>query len=322
MLVPTISIAQGLRSRRPGRTCVRSRAAALVAVGLALAVFLGGAHSARADRVHDLSHALVHGKRATTRISAAESLIRLRDPRSLKSLVRALRDPNHRVRALAASALGRLGVVDALPALEGARRDTSITVRRNAIAAIESIRARQDEAARKLAAVDIAPRHAAAIAGSPLVTPEADEEIPAPQRLYVMLKSAIDKSSGAGPKARLARASHMRSLMADHLEQTRNVTLIPSRARALTVDPYAIDLTMVKLSRVERESNIEVECEIRVAISTPQGKMLSFLTGGAKVQVPRATFREQFLPQLRREALEGAVRSVHRDLIEHLAKLP
>ncbi len=236
--------------------------------------------------------------------------------------MRALRDSNRRVRALAASALGRLGVPDALPALEGARRDSSITVRRNAIAAIESIRARQAETARKLAAVDIAPRHAAAIAGSPLVTPAAVDEAPAPERLYIMLKSAIDKSSGAGPKARLARASHMRSLMADQLEQTRNVTLIPSGARALTVDPYAIDLTMVKLSRVEREANIEVECEIRVAISTPQGKMLSFLTGGAKVQVPRATFRDEFLPQLRREALEGAVRSVHRDLIEHLAKLP
>ncbi len=295
--------------------------AALVAIGLAVAILAGGARAARADRVHDLSHALVHGKRATTRISAAESLGRLRDPRSLKSLVRALRDPHHRVRALAASALGRLGAPDALAALEGARRDSSITVRRNAIGAIESIRARQAESARAGAAVDIAPRHAA-IAGSLLVRPAAVEEAPPAERLYVMLKSAIDKSSGAGPKGRLARASRMRTLMADHLEQTRNVTLIPSGARALTVDPYAIDLTMVKLSRVEREANIEIECEIRVAISTPQGKMLSFLTGGAKVQVPRATFRDEFLPQLRREALEGAVRSVHRDLIAHLAKLP
>jgi hypothetical protein len=287
-----------------------------------VAVLAGGARAARADRVHDLAHALVHGKRATTRISAAQSLVRLRDPRSLGSLVRALRDPNHRVRALAASALGRLGVPDALAPLEGARRDSSITVRRSAIAAIESIRARQGEGARKVAAVDIAPRHAATIAGSPLVTPAAVEQAAPPQRFHVILKSAIDKSSGAGPRARMERARHMRALMADHLEQTSNVTLIPSGARALTVDPYAIDMTMVKLSRVERAANIEVECEIRVAISTPQGKMLSFLTGGAKVQVPRATFREQFLPQLRREALEGAVASVHRDLIVHLARLP
>ena len=286
-----------------------------------MVILAGGARAARADRVHELSHALVHGKRATTRISAAESLGRLRDPRSLKSLVRALRDPNHRVRALAASALGHLGEPDALAALEGARRDSSITVRRSAIAAIESIRAGQAGSARARASVDIAPRHAA-IAGSPLVTPPAVDEAPPPERLYVMVKSAIDKSSGAGPKARMARASRMRSLMADHLEQTRNVTLVPSGARALTAEPYAIDLTMVKLSLVEREAKVEIECEIRVAISTPQRKMLSVLTGGAKVQVPRATFRDEFLPQLRREALEGAVRSVHRDLIAHLARLP
>jgi hypothetical protein len=50
--------------------------------------------------------------------------------------------------------------------------------------------------------------------------------------------------------------------------------------------------------------------------------MLSFLTGGAKVQVPRGTFREHYLPQLRGEAIEGAVRSVHGDLVAFLKKQP
>jgi hypothetical protein len=50
--------------------------------------------------------------------------------------------------------------------------------------------------------------------------------------------------------------------------------------------------------------------------------MLSFLTGGAKVQVPRSTFRVQYEPQLKREALENAIKSVHGDLVKYLRNRP
>jgi hypothetical protein len=140
--------------------------------------------------------------------------------------------------------------------------------------------------------------------------------------IYVTLKSASDESSGrAGHAARRTRASRMRSLMQRHLERSQGVTVVASDSESMA-DPYAIDLTMRRLSRVERGPHVEVECEIRVAVSTREGKMLSVLTGGAKVQVPRDTFRDEFMPRLRREALEGAVRSVHRDLLAYLAKLP
>lgn len=325
---------------------------------IALVVLTDGA--ARAERVHDLSRALLHGRLAKTRISAAVSLGRLRDPRSVKWLTQALGDDrDHRVRAEAADALGQLGEPAALPALRRARRDRSPAVRRQALAAIAHIRdaeaavarARASRAARWSSAES--PRApAAVIAGRDVSSPAgppsdargasraaaADAHVDAAagpsgqQRIYVTLKSASDKSVGvAAPATRQERASRMRTLMAGHLSRSPTVTVVPpggagSAARHVAshaaTDPYGIDLTVVKLGRIERPAQIEIECEIRVAISTPEGKMLSLLTGGAKVQVPRATFRDEFLPELHREALEGAVRSVEHDLIDHLARLP
>ena len=46
--------------------------------------------------------------------------------------------------------------------------------------------------------------------------------------------------------------------------------------------------------------------------------MLSFLSGGAKVQVPKRTFDAKYLPNLRKEALENAMRGMFDKLLAHL----
>lgn len=309
MSSPAISIRQG--------PCLRRRASSRAVVVAALFLALLGAgpraalgERARAERVHDLSRALVQGRSVKARVSAAAELDRLRDPRAQRALIQALSDRSFLVRQRAAIALGHLGDPSALPALERARRDPRRAVRREVIAAIDLIRERQ----RALAATrPAASRDARGLASYPRPAPRADQ-------IHVMLKSASDKSEGAPTTVRQTRARRMRSLMVDQIERSHDVMLVPSVSAYPSIDPYGIDLTVVKLDQVERGANIEVECEIRVAISTREGKMLSVLTGGAKVQVPRATFREQFLPQLRGEALEGAVRSVHRDMVGYLVK--
>jgi hypothetical protein len=321
---------QGLRSSwRPGASRRRAPSAAQAAVALALAVLLllGGSHAARAEeRVHDLSRLLLHGKRVKTRVSAATALDRMRDPRSLDPLVRALGDRSYLVRAAVATALGHLGDPAALPALERARLDPRRAVRRQVITAIELIRDKQRvlSARETRLAVPVGGGDAKRPPSTPLGTPAAPaQNQPISRRVYLMLKSASDKSIGsAAPRVREMRARRMRSLMVDQLERNRNVMLVPSSSRDPAIDPYTVDLTVVKLDEVERGHHIEVACEIRAAISTHEGKMLSFLTGGAKVQVPSTSYRQAFLPQLRREALEGAVRSVHGDLIAYLSKLP
>ena len=288
---------------------------------LAAALGLGaGAGSARAEKVHDLSNLLVHGKTEKERIAAAVSLGRLRDDRALKPLVRALSDESNVVRALAATALGYLNQSAALPALQRASKDPDTTVRRRATEAIASIRqgasggataaAPPVQAARynKLANYAIAPHE-------PARTPQ----------VYVMVKSTQDKSAGSAPvKIRQMQATTMRTMIMDELKRDQQVTLMQTTpaAAATGVEPYSIDVTIMRLDRTERGAHVEIECEIRIAVSNERGKMLSFLTGGAKVQVPKRTFRAAYEPQLRREALENAVKSVRQDLVAYLRNRP
>ncbi len=294
-----------------------SLALGLLAAALALVLAPAGA---RADRVQDLSRALISGKTEKSRISAAVSLGRLKDARALKPLVRALQDDSNVVRALAATGLGHLGDPAALPALQRAGQDRDSTVRRRALDAIAQIRSGSSGAtvaARSLATTPArGPNNMANYAIAP------HEERPTPQ-VFVILKSTQDKSMGNTPsKVRQQRAIQMRSLVVDQLRRDQTVTLMASVATEVGIDPYAMDVTIMKLERFERGPFVEVECEIRVAISDRRGKMLSFLTGGAKVQVPRSTFRLQYETQLKREALENAVKSVHGDLIKYLRNRP
>jgi len=285
-----------------------------------LALLLGGA-SAHADRIGDLALALTTGKTEKTRISAAVSLGRLKDARSVKPLVRALSDDSNVVRALAATALGHLGDPAALPALQRtSSTDSDQTVRRRAVDAIALIRSGASSSAVAARSLAITPARGAGNLANYAIAPREARVTP---QVFLVLKSTQDKSLGNAPvKLRQARATQMRTLILDQLRRDQTVTLMSSLAAEVGVDPYAMDVTIMKLERAERGPFVEVECEIRVAVSDRRGRMLSFLTGGAKVQVPRSTFRVQYEPQLKREALENAVKSVHGDLVKYLRNRP
>ncbi|HUS64734.1 MAG TPA: HEAT repeat domain-containing protein [Kofleriaceae bacterium] len=290
----------------------------LLAAGFGLGA---GAGTARAEKVHDLSQLLAHSKSEKERIAAAVSLGRLRDDRALKPLVRALSDESNVVRALAATALGYLDQPAALPALQRASRDPDMTVRRSATEAIATIRR---SASATGGAVASAPVQAARYdkLANYAIAPHEPARTP---QVYVMVKSAQDKSLGSAPvKARQLQANAMRSMMVDELKRDQQVTLMQGTAAAAQtgLEPYSIDVTITRLERMERGAHVEIECEIRVAVSDERGKMLSFLTGGAKVQVPKRTFRNAYEPQLKREALENAVKSVRQDLVAYLRNRP
>lgn len=297
-------------------TLLRVFRTGIVTIAVMLMLGLG---TARADQVHALSRTLVHSKNTKARISAAVSLGRMKDKRALKALVHALRDDSRVVRAVAATALGHLGNDAALPALQQATRDKDSLVRKRATEALASIRNRV-ASSRPVASP---PTKTASARPSPSRAGfgnKASRVGPEPT-LFVAIRSAADESKEqATVKERKLRANAMRGFMLSELRGRQDVTMSQGEADALQLAHNSIDLSITKLDRVERGRFIEIECEIRIAISNERGKMLSFLTGGAKVQVPRVGFRLQYLPQLRQEAIENAVKSVHQDLLSYLRR--
>ena len=139
-------------------------------------------------------------------------------------------------------------------------------------------------------------------------------------------KSATDDSVGkrtkGNKKLRKRRAARMRKLLESEFKATADVTTNLSKASSFGLERSTIDASITRLDRRVRGPYIEIECEIRLAISDDRGKMLSFLTGGAKVQIPKRTFRKKYLRQIQLEAIENAVKSAHQDLITHLRRHP
>lgn len=288
--------------RRTADSLLRRSLAALIFCGALIA----GTAELGADELPALTAKLEHARSEKARIAAVVSIGRLRDRRALRPLIQALRDPSHVVRSVAASALGHLGDQRALPALRRARkRDRDRGVRRRAAAAIDSIerRTRRPRASqRRLAHYRLAGR-----------------EAPRTPEFYLVVESARDQSRGRASRTlRQRRAAAMREWLLDELRENHRVTLSEERAAKLDLEPYGLDLSITHLRRRRRGAIVEVSCEVRVAISDRRGKMLSFLTGTAAVQVPRRGFRRQYEVDMQKEAVENAVKSVHQDLVTFL----
>ncbi|HEY1555433.1 MAG TPA: HEAT repeat domain-containing protein [Kofleriaceae bacterium] len=289
------------------------RVVALVAMIVALAAI---PRPAFADRVDELAQ-MLSSSSEKTRISAVVSLARLGDKRTLRPLVVALHDPSAQVRALAAAALGRLGHKAALPSLRNAATDdTDATVRKHArLAAVAVAKANglPDELPAQPAGTQAKiSRHGSGFGRSPHAVADVPD-------LYVVVKTWSDDSPGKADKeTRKAHAEIVKQALLDSFRAAPQVTMTESEGKRWGLDPRHIDLSVVKMSVVQTGGMIEVEAELRLAISDESGKMLSFLSGGAKVQVPQGKFDMRYLPNMRKEALESAMRGMFDKLLAHL----
>jgi hypothetical protein len=293
----------------PGRTL--ARLIATVAVGVLL---LG--RTARADERIDQLTTMLASSSEKTRLSAVVALARLGDRRTLKPLVTAMHDPDAQIRAIAATALGHLGHKAALPTLRAAANDdTDEAVRtkaRDATIAVAKAnhlpddlpKADPDREAREA-------RHSGFGHSPQAVTDQPD--------LYVLVKTSSDDSPGKADKpTRKINADIVRTTLVDSFRAAPQVTMIASEAQRWGLDPRHLDVSVVKLDVNQSGAYVEIDTELRLAISDDTGKMLSFLSGGAKVSIPRGKFNPRFLPDLRKEALEGAMRGMFDKLLAHL----
>lgn len=258
-----------------------------------------------------------------TRIAAVAALGRLEDRAALKPLVTALHDPNAKVRAIAAAALGKLRHKAALPALKtAADEDPDAKVQKHAREAAIAVAkhnklsdpwpnvervAQKPEARRssKFGGRAGFGRQARAVENHP--------------DLYVKINSAADDSPGKADKpTRKIHGEILKETLQKSFGSNPMVTMTATDAQRWGLDPRHLDLSVTKLAVVQAGVYIEVEAQLRLAISDDNGKMLSFLSGGAKVQVPKKTFNAKYLPNLRKEALENAMRGMFDKLLAHL----
>jgi hypothetical protein len=107
-------------------------------------------------------------------------------------------------------------------------------------------------------------------------------------------------------------------VLVDQLKTEASVTSVAGDARRWGLDARHIDLSVTRLDVVKVGGYIEIDAELRLAVSDDDGKMLSFLSGGAKVSVPSQKFDAKYLPSLRKEALENAMRGMFGKLLAHL----
>jgi hypothetical protein len=273
------------------------------------------------DRISELT-TMLSSSSEKTRIQAVLSLARLGDSRTMKPLVTALHDPNAGVRAIAATALGKLGHKAALPALKNAAKDDlDETVRKKAheaALAVAKANGIKEEVA-VAATPDAAPIQARAKTTGFGRQPHAVADRP---DLYVTIKGANDDSPGKADKAqRKINCDILKTALADSLKIAPQVTMVASEAQRWGIDPRTIDVSVVSLDVLQINGYVEVAAELRFAITDDKGKMLSFLSGGAKVQIPQRKYNARFLPSYRKEALEGAVHGMFDKLLVHLRQI-
>lgn len=286
---------------------------------LLIAVTLLGVAPARADQIGELTKTLSSSS-DKARIAAVVSLGRLNDRTALKPLVTALHDPNPQVRALAAAALGKLGHKAALPALKAATEDPDDTVRARAKDAAIAV-----AKANKLPdpfppAVAVAATPQARKSGGSAGFGRQAHAVENHPDVFVTINTSTDDSPGTktDKKARTTHGDILRQTFETSFRGNPTVTMAAAEAQRWGLDPRHLDLSVTKLDVAQSGNFIEVEAQLRLAISDNNGRMLSFVSGGAKVQVPKRTFDARYLPALRKEALENAARGLFDKLLTQL----
>jgi len=138
--------------------------------------------------------------------------------------------------------------------------------------------------------------------------------------VYVTINTSADDSPGTktDKTARKLHGDILRQTLESSFRVNPAVTMVQADAQKWGLDPRHLDLSVTKLDVAQAGTMIEVEAQLRLAISDDNGKMLSFVSGGAKVQVPKRTFDAKYLPALRKEALENAMRGLFDKLLVQL----
>jgi hypothetical protein len=268
----------------------RLRTVALVAFLFAL-----GPTRTRADRIDDLTRALMQDPSYKVRVQAALVLGKLGDRRAVPSLMQALKDANETVRGVAATSLGRLGDNVAANALLSATNDSSEFVRTQAKRALELVGAGGDSIAMP------GPRAGA--------------------RFYLAI--GFTGSSRVGSQYQ----QFVRQALVKELQKLPGVTLsvggggAPS-SQALSqkrLEGLLVDGNIQRLSASPAGGASQIECDLKAFVASYPGKSIRMMTTeGASLQAGSGPAEGE---SAKRDCLGAAVEQVREDVGKYLRTL-
>ena len=215
------------------------------------------------------------------RLQAVVVMGKLGEPRSTPVLIRALGDANETVRGVAAQVLGDLGGPTATAALQRAKQDSSEFVRDKVLASLEKLEAGGGKTSNGNGSA-----------------------------LHVEVGGIGVKAHNVSPELKAA----LRRLIEAQLARTPGLTL-----EGKPLSGFLIDSAITALSRKTVENYVEISCEVSMIVGRlPSKAMVMMTSGGATVQVARGDIRPAQEASLERDALEGAVKGAHENLLAFL----
>jgi len=252
--------------------------------GLVLVFAMAG--PAHADKLDDLTRALMQDPSYKVRVQAALVLGKLNDKRAVPALIQALKDENESVRGVAATSLGRLGDKASANALLQASSDPSEFVRSQAKKALEIV--------------------ANAVPSLALPPPRAGA------KFYVQVGF-----TNAG-KAGQQYAEIIRAALTKELLKLPEVTLsvggeaTQSALSALHLQGYIVDGTVQRLSAQSMGGQQQIDCDLKAFVATYPGKSIKMMTTeGASLQTGSGPSEEM---SGKKDCLMAAVEAVREDV--------
>ncbi|MDB4971031.1 MAG: lyase domain protein repeat-containing protein [Myxococcales bacterium] len=258
---------------------------------LFVALLLFVAVNASADKIDDLTRALMQDASYKVRVQAALVLGKLGDRRAVPALMQALHDENETVRGVAATSLGRIGDKSAANALMVASTsDSSEFVRSQAKKALEVI--------------------AGGGGGVLAAAPKAGA------KFYVHIGFNSAGGKGGAEYSRLVREALFKEL-----QKLPAVTLsvagasgAPSKAILSShhLQGYIVDGTIQRLSASPAGGQQQIDCDLKAFVATfPENSIKMMTQEGASLQTGSGASEEM---SGKRDCLVAAIEAVRDDV--------
>ncbi|HEY7954373.1 MAG: HEAT repeat domain-containing protein [Polyangia bacterium] len=253
---------------------------------------------AHADKIEQLTRALMQDSSYKVRVQAALVLGHLADRRAVPVLIQALKDKNESVRGVAATSLGRLGDKSAANALLIATHDPSQFVQIEARKALELV------------------SNSGTSSGIAMPGPRSGA------RFFVAV------GFGAGGHGGAEYAGVVRKSLVHELAKLPTVTLSVQGAGSAPsasilsshrLQGYIVDGTIQRLSATDAGGQQQIDCDLRVVIQTFPGRSIKAMTTeGASLQAGSGPGEEM---SGKRDCLQAAVEAVGQDVGKFLSTL-